>query len=128
MVERDSYGPEQIYTAGADLQHAIDKPAASKSITIWACREIDSLPVLLERLGKLTYCRYYLSVWGNWLTASITWACGEIDLVPVLLEHVGKLTHCQYYLSVWGNDLLPVLVSWSIAAWVKEAVAYCLSG
>ena len=24
----------QIYTAGADLQHAIDKPAASKSITI----------------------------------------------------------------------------------------------
>ena len=29
MVERDSDGPEQIYTAGADLQYAIDKPAVS---------------------------------------------------------------------------------------------------
>ena len=34
MLERDSDGPEPIYTAGADLQHAIDKPSASKSITI----------------------------------------------------------------------------------------------
>ena len=34
MVERDFDGPEQIYTAGVDLQYAIDNPAASKSITI----------------------------------------------------------------------------------------------
>ena len=25
-----------------------------------------------DRVGKLTYCRYYLSVWGNCLTAGIT--------------------------------------------------------
>ena len=34
VIERDSDDPEQMCTAGAEVQHAITTPAVSKSITI----------------------------------------------------------------------------------------------
>ena len=43
-VERDSYDPKQMCTAGAEVQHAITTPAASKSITTWAAEQIALLP------------------------------------------------------------------------------------
>ena len=65
-----------------------------------------------ERVGKLTHCRYYLSVWGN--------------LLPVLLERVGKwltasigeLEHC-----CMGERGCCILLGWIILAkgssWIR---------